>query len=207
MERTRFVLIRHGQTVWNQENRFRGQLNPELDELGLRQADATGKYVARRWPVVAVYSSPLSRALQTASAVAHEQGLDVESFSGLMDVNFGYLHGKTWDEAAARWPEVTRAWIEAPHTVHFPGGESLDNVRQRAWSGLCELSERHTGQCVALVSHTVVNKVLLCAVLGLGNEHFWRVHQDTCAVNVFESVQGVYVVTLLNDTSHLLDVL
>jgi broad specificity phosphatase PhoE len=74
--------------------------------------------------------------------------------------------------------------------------------------GLDEVVARHAGQSVALVSHTVVNRVLLCAVMGLGNEHFWRLEQETCAVNVFD-VQadpgGGHIFTLvqLNDTSHL----
>ena len=61
---TRIVLVRHGQTAWNREVRFRGQADVELDEFGLQQAQATGRYLAARWPVVAVYASPLRRATQ-----------------------------------------------------------------------------------------------------------------------------------------------
>lgn len=65
---------------------------------------------------------------------------------------------------------------------------------------------RHPGQTVAMVGHTVVNRVLLCAVLGLGNDHFWRVQQDTCAVNVFDAEgDGSFTLVLLNDTCHLRD--
>ena len=84
---TRIVLIRHGQTVWNREHRFRGQADVELDPFGLRQAQATGHYVAARWPVVAVYASPLQRTTQTAEAVARAQGLDVHPMPGLLDIN------------------------------------------------------------------------------------------------------------------------
>ncbi len=203
---TRIVLVRHGQTAWNREARFRGRADVELDEVGLRQAEATGRYVAARWPVVAVYASPLRRALQTAEAIARAQELSVQPFQGLLDINFGDVQGVLLDEVAQRYPDLHKAWLEAPHTVHFPGGETLDDVRRRVVAGLDEVVARHPGQTVALVSHTVANRVLLCAVLGWGNERFWRLRQGTCAVNVFDAEEnGDFTIVLLNDTCHLHD--
>jgi len=201
---TRIVLVRHGQTVWNREARFRGQADVELDEFGLRQAEATGRYLAARWPVVAVYASPMCRALQTAGAIARSQGLTAHPLEGLLDIDFGEWQGRRADEVAQDHPELYRAWLEVPHTVHFSGGEELDDVRSRVVAALGEVTTRHPGQAIALVSHTVVNRVLLCAVLGLGNEHFWRLRQETCAVNVFDAEEdGTFTIVLLNDTCHL----
>jgi len=226
---TRIVLVRHGQTAWNQEARFRGRAEVELDEFGLRQAEATGRYLATRWPVVAVYASPMHRAMQTAEAIARAQGLTTRPLEGLLDIDFGACQGLSSDETAQRYPAIYRAWLEAPHTVRFPGGEGLDEVRERVVAGLDEVIVRHPEQSVALVSHTVVNRVLLCAVLGLGNEHFWRLRQETCAVNVFDAEVrrrkqaaleapkaqrmppgtsslgwcGTFTIVLLNDTCHL----
>ena len=210
---TRIVLVRHGQTAWNREARFRGRAEVELDEFGLRQAEATGRYLVARWPVVAVYASPLRRAMQTAEAIAravrlsaHDEahGLTAHPLEGLLDINFGELQGLSLDEAAQRYPAVYRAWEEAPHTVCFPGGEGLDDVRSRIVTALDEVIARHPEQAIALVSHTVANRVLLCAVLGWGNDHFWRLRQETCAVNVFDAEDdGTFTIVLLNDTCHL----
>jgi broad specificity phosphatase PhoE len=213
---TRIVLVRHGQTTWNREARFRGQADVELDEVGLKQAQATGSYVAARWPVGAVYASPLLRTMRTAEAIARAQGLTAQPFEGLLDISFGEWQGRLGTEVAQRYPDLYRAWLEAPHTMRFPGGEGLDDVRGRIVAALDEVVARHPGQTVALVSHTVANRVLLCAVLGLGNERFWRLRQDTCAVNVFdaevpspgdagagESGNTTFTLVLLNDTSHL----
>jgi probable phosphoglycerate mutase len=201
---TRIVLIRHGRTVWNRERRFRGQADVELDEFGLKQAKATGRYVAARWPVVAVYASPLQRTMRTAEAVATAQGLTLSPLDGLLDINFGEWQGQLGKKVAQRYPELFRAWEEAPHTVHLPGGERLEDVRHRVVAALDEVVTRHTGQKVALVSHTVVNRVLLCAVLGWGNDRFWRLRQGTCAVNVFDvEDDGDFTIGLINDTSHL----
>jgi broad specificity phosphatase PhoE len=200
---TRIVLVRHGQTAWNREVRFRGQADLELDESGLKQAEATGRYVAARWPVVAVYASPLRRAMQTAEAIAGAQGLTAQPLAGLLDINFGAWQGLSPDEVSQRYPDLYQAWVEAPHTVCAPGGERLDDVRSRVVSALEDVIARHPAQSVALVSHTAVNRVLLCAVLGWGNDHFWRLGQETCAVNVFDAENGIFTIQLLNDTCHL----
>jgi broad specificity phosphatase PhoE len=203
---TRIVLVRHGQTIWNREARFRGQADVELDEFGLKQAEATGRYLAARWPAVAVYASPMGRAVQTAEAIARAQALTVQPLGGLLDINFGEWQGHLASEVAQRYPDLFQAWTEAPHTVHIPGGEKLDDVRSRVVAALDDIVARHPGQTVALVSHTVVNRVLLCAVLGLGNDHFWRLQQETCAVNVFDAEEdGSFTIALLNDTCHLQD--
>jgi broad specificity phosphatase PhoE len=206
---TRIVLVRHGQTAWNREVRFRGRADPPLDDFGLKQAEATGRYLAARWPVDVVYASPMERAMQTAqaiaaiAAIADAHGLTAQSFDGLLDIDFGEWQGRSPDEVKEHYPELLQAWFEAPHTVHVPGGESLDDVRDRVVVGLDQVIERHPGQTVAMVGHTVVNRVLLCAVLGLGNEHFWRLQQETCTVNVFDAEpDGTFTIVVLNDTCH-----
>jgi broad specificity phosphatase PhoE len=203
---TRIVLIRHGQTAWNREARFRGQSDVPLESFGLRQAEATARYVAARWPATAVYASPLDRTMKTAEAIAQAQGLTAQPLDGLIDINFGQFQGLLATEAKQRHPKLFHAWMKVPHTVHFPGGESLAIVRSRITATLDGVVARHSDQTVVLVSHTVVNRVVLCVVLGWGNDRFWRMHQETCAVNVFD-VEGdsAFTIVQLNDTSHLQD--
>ena len=200
------VLIRHGQTVWNRENRFRGQADPELDEVGLKQAARTAQYVSVRWPVAAVYSSPLQRAMQTAKAVADAQGLAARPCSGLLDISFGRWQGLAVNEASERSPALFRNWLDSPHTMRFPAGESLLDVRLRIVPAFEEIVRRHPGDSVAVLSHTVAMRVLLCSIMGLGLDHFWNLGQDTCAVNLVETtLGGSCVLKQLNDTSHLQD--
>ncbi len=200
---TRIILIRHGQTIWNREQRFRGQVDVPLDETGLWQARVTGEYVAARWPLHAVYSSPMRRAVQTAEATAALQGLTVQVLPGLIDLHFGELQGMHVDEVRQRYPDLLHAWVEAPESIDFPGGERLDDMRQRLVAALQEIVAHHPEQTVALVGHAVVNRVLLCTVLDVGNEYFWRLEQDTCAVNQIEWDGKRYLLKLVNDTSHI----
>ena len=199
----RVILVRHGQTVWNVQQRFRGQADVPLDETGQRQAQLTAEYIAARWPLSAVYCSPLQRALDTGRAIAVAQQLEVQPLHELLDISFGELQGLSVAEAIDRYPDVVHSWTESPQVTRFPGGEGLDTVRQRSTSALRKVVDDHPGDTVALVAHTVLNRVLLCAVLGLGNEHFWRLGQATCAINLIEWNGERYMVDLMNDTSHL----
>jgi broad specificity phosphatase PhoE len=188
---TRTILIRHGQTAWNKVERVRGQVDIPLDEVGLAQAEATAKRVAERWQPSAVYCSPLRRAVQTAQPIARLLGQDVQAKPGLNDMNFG------------RWQEQARTWLKEPHLVTFPEGENLGMVKERSAATLHRLIQQHIGETIAIVGHTVLNRVLLCYVLGIDNSNYWRVGQDTCAINVFDWNDGQFFIESLNDTCHL----
>ena len=200
---THIILVRHGQTAWNKEERIRGQVEIPLDETGLSQAEVTAARVVAEWKPAVIYSSPLQRAVQTAEPMARRLGLDLQTVPGFNDVSFGQWQGLSYDEVKARWPEMARAWMEAPHTVTFPDGESLDAVRQRSMAALQRAIERHKDEQIVIVAHTAVNRVLLCAVLGLDNSNYWRIGQDTCAVNLIEWRKRVFFIHSLNDTCHL----
>lgn len=199
---TRVILLRHGQTEWNRVERFRGRADLALDEVGLAQAEAAASYIAG-WEPVALYSGPLRRTMMTAQALARRLTLPITPLEGLTDIDYGLWQGLSPEEAADRDPERYRQWLETPHLMRFPEGESLDQVRSRALAALDEVLARHRDQTVVLVSHKVVCKVLLCAVLGLDNSHFWQVEQDVCAINLLEARDRVPAVALLNDTCHL----
>ena len=200
---TRIILVRHGQTAWNKRDVIRGQSDAPLDETGLAQAAATAARIAAQWKPVALYSSPLRRALQTAQPIADRLGRDVHAVAGFTDMNFGSWQGLSYVEVRRRWPEMAEAWSKRPHTVAFPDGETLAGVRERGMAALHEVIQRHPDQDVVIVGHTVLNRVLLCAVLGLDDSNHWRIGQDTCAVNEIEWRAGVFFIGSLNDTCHL----
>ena len=202
---TRFVLVRHGQTEWNRVERFRGRADVPLNDAGLAQAEVTGRRVADEWQLAAVYTSPLSRAHVTAEAIGLRCGLRAEPLAGVSDIDYGDWQGLTPDEVAGRWPDLLHAWYTTPQTVQIPGGESLAGLRERALAAIHELADRHGDVTVAVVSHTAVNRVIVLAILGLGNERFWRLRQDNCAINVFEADAGDFTLVTLNDTCHLRD--
>ena len=197
---TSIILVRHGQTAWNAEEVFRGQIDIELDETGLKQAELLAEYLSRR-KLEAVYSSPLKRAIQTAEAIARHHGLTVEIAPGLNDIDFGEWQGLSLREVRTRFNELLEMWVSDPHLVRIPSGDSLDEVRQRALALMNQVVDKHGGKEIALVSHRVVNKVLICALLGLDNSHFWDVRLNTCGITTFELDDGRFVLTEHNNTS------
>ncbi len=204
---TRFILVRHGQTAWNEgeSERLRGRADIELDDAGVWQAKATAEKLAR-WQIAAVHSSPLRRAMSTAGIVARPLNLKVQPLEGLVDIDYGRWQGLSLQEAAADDNRLYHLWLESPELVTFPNGESLEQVRQRVLGAVEGLVPEHAGQTVVLVSHKVVCKVLLCGLLGLGNSHFWQVQQDLCAVNIFEAIGDGFWIVKINDTCHLREV-
>lgn len=199
----RIVLVRHGQTEWNRVERFRGRADIPLNDTGVAQAEAASRRIARTWPVSAVYSSPLQRSWRTAQAIAAPGNLPVYPLEGLLDIDYGEWQGLSPEEVRQRWPALATAWYSDPSGVQIPGGESLATVRTRAMAGVESVIAGHPGQTIALVSHLVICRVLILAMLGLDNRHFWRIRQETAAINVFEWEGGAYTVVTLNDTCHL----
>jgi len=201
---TTFYLVRHGNTAWNRETRFRGQTDVPLDESGLAQARATARSLADVG-LVAVFASPLKRAFNTAEMIAQEAGLTARPLPDLLDVNYGVWQGMTPREVEETYPELFARYQTAPHLVQFPEGESLDIARNRYLRAVLSTAEMYPDQSVCLAAHQAVNKVLLAAVLGLGNDAFWRITQDTCCINVFRYDPSTYQFTVdrLNDTHHL----
>jgi broad specificity phosphatase PhoE len=202
----RMILVRHGQTEWNAGSaggeHFRGRIDVPLNAAGEAQSQAVSERL-RTLKVAAVYASPLQRAQRTALPIAEAHGLAMLPFEGLLDIDYGDWAGRAHSEVAGEWPVLYARWRSAPHEVQIPGGESLADVRQRVSAGLNELVGRHQNEIVVLVGHQVVNKVLLCVVLGLENSAFWRIRQDTCCINRFDHDGQAFSLLTLNEVGHL----
>jgi len=198
---TEIILARHGETEWNVEEVFRGRIDIELNETGLRQAELLAEYLSGI-KIDAVYSSPLKRALKTAEMIASYHKLEVEIAPGLIDFDYGNWQGLAHQEVKDKYKELYAEWINSPDQVKMPTGESLSDVRERAIGVVSDVIAKHEG-IVVLVSHRVVNKVLICALLGLDNSHFWNIRLDTCGITTFTYENKRFVLTEHNNTSYL----
>ena len=195
------ILVRHGETDWNVAEVFRGRIDIELNETGIKQAELLAEYLSKQ-KIDAIYSSPLKRALKTAEIIATYHKLGVEITSGLIDFNYGKWQGLSHQEVQDKYKELYVEWTKNPHQVKMPAGGSLDEVREGAMGVVDEIIAKYRGT-VVLVSHRVVNKVLICALLGLDNSHFWNIKQDTCGMTTFTYENRRFILTKHNDTSFL----
>jgi len=196
------ILIRHGETDWNKEQIFRGRIDVALNEVGLAQA-RTVQATLKDVQINAIYSSPLSRALETARVVGEGRNCEIRIEEGFIDIDFGRWQGLSHQKVKEDYKDLYEMWLSKPQMVTFPEGESLEEVQKRSMKALEKVIKKHPEETLAIISHRVLNKVLLCSILGLELSHFWYIKQDTCALNRFEYKDDKYYLTLLNDTCHL----
>jgi broad specificity phosphatase PhoE len=121
-------------------------------------------------------------------------------------MDYGDWAGQLTSEVARRWPRLYREWRHDPFTVQVPGGDSAQELRERATAAVRDiLSHHHDGETIALVSHQVVTKSLVCNLLGLPGPSFWRISQSLCNLTCldYDPASGRFILVALNDTCHL----
>jgi len=153
------VLVRHGETDWNREERFQGQLDIPLNDSGRSQAEMLRQKLAE-FDFDAVYSSPLQRALETARIIARD--VPVQCDPRLTEIHHGSWQGKTKRDIAERWPEQWNRWNSEPQRFTPPGGESAADVCARVEDFLRTLP----ATTILCVSHGVVVQTFLSLLIG-----------------------------------------
>jgi broad specificity phosphatase PhoE len=147
---TKIFLVRHGQSEWNGQNRVSGQLDPVLTPKGIQQAHALAR-VLRDEPLAAIYTSSLTRAVETARPTAELHRLPIQTRDALKEINLGVLEGRFRDE---RDPEAQQLWEEREEDrLHYqvPGGESYLDLERRVTACLNEIMDQEAGKTVLIV--------------------------------------------------------
>jgi Fructose-2,6-bisphosphatase len=199
---TNLIIVRHGHTPLNNGDRFRGISDTSLSERGFKEAELTGEAVASRWKLTAVYTSSVRRAQQTAKAVGAPFGLEPIDDPGILDMDYGAWTGLSFDEAKSRDPEAYKVCFGRSSEFRAPGGQSFEELRERSVAAVKAIAERHEGEDVAIVTHTVIIRLILLGFLDMSTDFFWRIRQGTCAINLIERDKGQYFLGMINDTCH-----
>ena len=198
---TRFILLRHGQTAMSAAKQYSGRANPELTELGKKQALAAAHALADT-PIDALVGSPLRRSQQTAAAVVKGRDLRVETVEDLIEVDFGRWEGKTFAEADAADPELHARWLKDT-SVACPGGESLRAVHRRVSAARRKLQQRYAGQTVLVVSHVNPIKSFVRQALDSGPQTPNHLFLELASVSEVEFFDGGSTLHRFNDVGHL----
>ena len=203
MKPTRLYLVRHGATQLSAEDRFSGSVGVELSDEGRAQAARLGERL-RTETLAAIYTSPLSRARDTAAIVAGACGRDVRELDGVREISHGRWEGLTRREVEARYPDEYAAWEEDPFTFAPEGGESGVAVLARALPAIREVVTRHAGAQVVVVSHKATIRIVLSSLLGFDPRGYRdRLDQAPASLNVLDFRDPVRArLMLFNDTSH-----
>lgn len=206
----RMLLVRHGETEWNRQGQFQGQIDVPLNDNGRAQGEKAAEFL-KPVAIDAAYTSFMARPKETAEIILqHHPDLTLHSVNELQEISHGEWEGLYESEIESNYPGLLEQWQSQPETVQMPGGENLEQVWQRSIAAWKHIVAAHSGgdevQTVLVVAHDAVNKALLCHVLGLGPASFWRFKQGNGAVSVIDYPNGIDsapVLTAANITIHL----
>jgi probable phosphoglycerate mutase len=208
----RMLLVRHGETEWNRQKRFQGQIDIPLNDNGKRQGQQAAEFL-KAVKIDAAVSSSLSRPKETAEIILqHHPTLTLETTDGLKEIGHGEWEGLYEPDIEQGYPGMLKQWQEQPETVQMPGamGENLDQVWERAiatWNEIvAKYSDTEEPVTVLVSAHDAINKAILCYVAGLGPASFWKFKQGNGAVSVIDYPNGIDsapVLTAANLTMHL----
>ncbi len=199
---TRVVAIRHGETVWNAELRMQGQLDTALSERGRWQAGRVAEALAGEG-LEAVIASDLSRALDTARAIADSAKIEVEIDRGLRERSFGIFEGYTYAEIDERWPTDAARWRRHEPDFGPEEGETFRDFHERAVSAATRIAARHAGRSIAIVTHGGVLDCLYRAAANIPLEapRSWAL--GNAAINRLLYTPRGFALVGWSDTAHL----
>ena len=203
----KLLLVRHGETEWNKLGRFQGQKDIAMNGRGLAQAQETARAVSAE-ENICLYASPLCRTMQVAGEISRLAGAPVVTVPALKELDLGDLEGVTGQEMQTRWPEVYAAWRKDPSSVVMPNGESLGQLRDRAWQSVLDMEQAHSGSdTLVIVSHNFTIRTIIGKMLGMPLTNFHRMSLNLSSISTIESNgepnSRVRRLVGYNSTSHL----
>ena len=201
---SRIILIRHGETNWNKEGRFQGQIDIPLNEKGKEQASKASNYL-EEIKFTKAFSSSMKRPYETAKIILKNNNIQIKKIDSLVEISHGLWEGKLEEEIKQTWPEMLKNWHERPESVTMPEGESIQQVSERAiaaWNLICNSQQEN--DISLLVAHDAVNKTLICHILGLSYSDIWMIKQGNGGITVIDIFKNKnYVLSSVNITNHL----
>ncbi|MBD0389768.1 MAG: histidine phosphatase family protein [Nostoc sp. C3-bin3] len=204
----RLLLVRHGETEWNRQTRFQGQIDVPLNDNGRQQSQKAGEFL-KEVAIDFAVSSTMLRPKETAEIILKQHpNVKLDLQAGLREISHGLWEGKLEKEIEQEFPGELQRWRLVPTQVQMPEGENLQEVWERsvtAWQSIVEAASTNQFKTVLVVAHDATNKTLLCHILGLPLENFWNFRQGNGAVSVIDypaGIDGLPVLQAMNITAH-----
>ena len=199
----KLILVRHGETLSNRENRVQGITDTELSDYGRMQVEKLAESL-KIDPIEVIISSPLKRAYQTATAIGKFHNVPIELEKNLQELNHGDFENVTIEDLKEKYSPFIKQWFNNPASVAMPNGESLLDVQMRAWSAIQRIIKK-TKNNILIVSHSMTIMTILCKIRNMDLSFAREVRVDVASKTTVEFEDGHGIITSLNDISHLTD--
>jgi len=198
----KLTLLRHGETKANRENLVLGTSDVGLTNLGKCQAHASALRISNLGPD-AIYTSPYTRAIETAQYISRLTGLNPNPMTGLQEMDSGEMEGTDAKRMEELFPEYMARWEKDASTTRPPGGETLGEVHSRAWKSALEISRLHENKHIVIVTHMFPIQGILCNAMGLHSNQYNKISIDLGSISSV-SISGTKTSVLnVNSTQHL----
>ena len=202
--KTRFIIIRHGESQANLSNIFAGHIDTPLTDLGRRQGKCTAEFLKNE-KIDVVYSSDLSRAYETAMFTAEKHGLPVIKHKGLREIYAGLWEGNGYSVIREKYAEQYNIWITNIGLTHCDGGESVEDVGNRVYSAMTEIAESNIGKTVCIGCHALALRAFVAKVLNIAPKdiHTKLPWVNNASVTYIDYEDGVFSVVKYGEDTHL----
>jgi len=199
----KLILVRHTETIWNRDKRIQGGSSDiALSEVGIRQAHLLAKFFEGE-NITAIASSPLQRALNTATIIAEPHGLRVKEDAGFKELEVGELEGLSWADLGTSFTQFLLQEWQGQGTVGVKGGESFVQLQQRSWDSVEQLRRECDGDSVIVVSHYFATLSIIFKALGLSPEYLPKFRIANGGISIVEFTSNGPRLTAFNNTSFL----
>jgi len=198
----RLLLVRHGETEANARHIYQGHTDYPLNQKGLQQAQRLAVRLAAQ-PVDIVFSSDLSRSVETAKILVGSREIEIHQDQRLREMKFGMLEGHTFDDALEQWPDMMARWLE-DNNQPLVGGESMDEFTQRVSECFTDIMQGCEGKTVLIVAHGGSLRVVIQGLLKTSSVASCWFSLDNASLTDFQIEDEMMIVNRLNDAGHLI---
>ncbi len=195
--KTMIYIVRHGETDWNIQELMQGHTDVPLNTNGIKQAEEIARDLKDIYLDV-IYSSPLSRALETATIINTYHKIKIICDDAIRERQFGSLEGKTYKEVIEFHPALifSETWNYPDYRP--PGGESVNDIKKRIVYFSNKILKKHSGKSVLIVSHGVALRILIGSFLGTPPEQFTKLRMKNAALTIIEISKGIPTLHVIN---------
>lgn len=201
----RLLLVRHGATEYNLARMFMGRTDIDLNATGFLQAEGLRDRLAME-KIDVIYSSDLKRTMLTARAIAAGRNCDIIPAPELREIDYGKVEGLKFEEIKLHYPELVQLFVDWSPLLVFPGGESFNRLKDRVDQFAGRLKPYSPEQTVLVVAHSGPLRLLICLLLGIDARHWRQISIDLASLSIVHLYREISILSLLNDTSHLKDI-